>query len=50
MRRCLNGSFRVYGHDNQHLTPNGIKERGLLTLLALSPGQRRTRVWLQDKL
>lgn len=50
MRFCLNGPFRVYADDNRDLTPKGIKERGLLALLALSPGQRRTRAWLQDKL
>ena len=50
MRLRLNGPFRVYDDDNRDITPKGIKERGLLALLALSPGQRRTRAWLQDKL
>lgn len=31
-------------------TPRGMKDRGLLALLLLSPGQRRTRQWLQDRL
>lgn len=50
MRLRLNGPFRVYDDDDRDITPKGIKERGLLALLALSPGQRRTRAWLQDKL
>ena len=50
MRLRLNGPFRVYDDENRDITPKGIKERGLLALLALSPGQRRTRAWLQDKL
>jgi tetratricopeptide (TPR) repeat protein len=50
MRLRLNGPFRVYDDESRDITPKGIKERGLLALLALSPGQRRTRAWLQDKL
>lgn len=50
MRARVNGPFRVYDHTGQDITPLGMKERGLLALLLLSPGQRRTRVWLQDKL
>lgn len=50
MRFRLNGPFRVYDDAGCDVTPKGIKERGLLALLALSPGQRRTRAWLQDKL
>ena len=50
MRLRLNGPFRVYDDAGRDITPKGIKERGLLALLALSPGQRRTRAWLQDKL
>jgi hypothetical protein len=50
MRLRLNGPFRVYDDEDRDITPKGIKERGLLALLALSPGQRRTRAWLQDKL
>jgi tetratricopeptide (TPR) repeat protein len=50
MRLRLNGPFRVYDDLDRDITPKGIKERGLLALLALSPGQRRTRAWLQDKL
>lgn len=50
MRLRFNGPFRVYDDENRDITPKGIKERGLLALIALSPGQRRTRAWLQDKL
>ncbi len=50
MRLRLNGPFRVYDDEDRDVTPKGIKERALLALIALSPSQRRTRAWLQDKL
>ena len=50
MRLQLNGPFRIYDDQDRDVTPKGIKERGLLALLLLSPGQRRTRAWVQDKL
>ena len=50
MRFQLNGQFRVFDAADRDITPTGIKERGLLALLVLSPGQRRTRIWIQDKL
>lgn len=50
MRLQLNGPFRIFDDQDRDVTPKGIKERGLLALLLLSPGQRRTRAWLQDKL
>ena len=50
MRIQLNGPFRIFDDQGRDVTPKGIKERGLLALLLLSPGQRRTRAWLQDKL
>lgn len=50
MRLRLNGPFRVFDDHDGDVTPKGMKERALLALLVLSPGQRRTRVWLQDKL
>lgn len=50
MRLQLNGPFRVFDDQNRDVTPKGIKERGLLALLLMSPGQRRTRAWMQDKL
>lgn len=50
MRLQLNGPFRVFDDQGRDVTPKGIKERGLLALLLMSPGQRRTRAWMQDKL
>lgn len=50
MRARVDGPFRVTGDDGSDLTPKGMKERALLALLLLSPGQRRTRAWLQSKL
>lgn len=50
MRPRLNGPFRIFDDQDRDVTPQGLKQRGLLALLLLSPGQRRTRVWLQDKL
>lgn len=44
------GAFRIRDkHDDDH-TPHGMKERALLALLTLSPGQRRRRLMLQDML
>ncbi len=50
MRARLNGSVRVFDDDGADITPAGMKERGLLALLLASPGQRRTRIWLQNML
>ena len=50
MRVRINGPFRVKDDDGTDITPVGMKERALLALVLLSPGQRRSRVWLQDKL
>jgi tetratricopeptide (TPR) repeat protein len=50
MRLQLNGPFRIFDDQDRDVTPKGIKERGLLALLLMSPGQRRTRTWIQDKL
>jgi hypothetical protein len=50
MRVRLHGPFRVKDDDGTDVTPVGMKERALLALLLLSPGQRRSRIWLQDKL
>ncbi|MDX8350669.1 hypothetical protein SLH49_21985 [Cognatiyoonia sp. IB215446] len=36
--------------DGLDRTPKGMKERGLLALLAFAPSNRRSRSWLQDKL
>lgn len=32
------------------MTPRAVKERAVLAMLALAPGRRRTRIWLQDML
>ena len=50
MRARLNGTFRVFSDDGHDITPVGMKERGLIALLLASPGQRRTRIWLQSLL
>jgi hypothetical protein len=50
MRADIRGPFRVWDDSNADRTPPGIKARALLALLLLSPKQRRTRAWLQDKL
>lgn len=50
MKAFLRGPFRISDAQGVARTPKGSKERGLLALLLLSPGQRRTRIWLQDKL
>jgi hypothetical protein len=44
------GPFRLTGADGTDHTPRGVKERALLALVILSPGQSRTRAWLQGKL
>lgn len=44
------GTFRLCAADGTDQTPRGMKERAMLALLLLSPGQRRRRVWLQDML
>ncbi len=50
MRIRVDGPFCVIQNDGADITPKGMKERALFGMLALSPGQRRTRAWLQDKL
>lgn len=50
VRARVDGPFRITDQDGTDLTPKGMKERALLALLLLSPGQRRTRGWLQSKL
>ena len=46
----LVGSIRLTGSAGKDCTPNGRKACGILALLALSPGRRRARRWIQDKL
>lgn len=50
MRVRIHGPFRLTGPDGADRTPRGVKERALLALVILSPGQSRTRAWLQGKL
>ncbi len=50
MKAAVRGPFRVWDNKDVDRTPKGIKARALLALLLLSPRQRRTRAWLQDKL
>lgn len=44
------GPIRVLRSDGTDLTPAAAKVRGLLLLLAMAPGLRRSRAWLQDRL
>jgi hypothetical protein len=50
MRLRVHGPLRLTGADGTDRTPRGVKERALLALVILSPGQARTRAWLQGKL
>ncbi|WP_306131461.1 transcriptional regulator [Roseivivax marinus] len=44
------GPFSVTAADGTDLTPLGAKPQALIAMLALSPGMRRPRRWLEDKL
>jgi hypothetical protein len=46
----LAGPLRVSDVHGSDLTPTGQKAQGLLALIGTSPGLRRSRTWLQDKL
>ncbi len=46
----LRGRFLVLAPDGSDRTPSSKKGRALLALLTLSPGNVRSRVWLQEKL
>jgi hypothetical protein len=50
MKAEVRGPFRITDDAGVDRTPKGAKERALLALVLMSPGQRRTRLWLQDKL
>lgn len=50
MKAEVRGPFRITDATGVNRTPKGVKERALLALVLLSPGQRRTRAWLRDKL
>jgi tetratricopeptide (TPR) repeat protein len=44
------GRFKLVDESGYEVTPRGMRARALIALLALAPGHRRARVWLQDKL
>lgn len=44
------GAFRLTAPDGRDATPSGKRAKALLAMLALAPGGRRTRSWLQDRL
>ena len=46
----LGGPLELRDTDGNDLTPRARKAQGLLALLGTSPGLRRSRSWLQDKL
>lgn len=46
----LGGPLELRDTDGHDLTPRARKAQGLLALLGTSPGLRRSRSWLQDKL
>ncbi|WP_299771201.1 hypothetical protein [uncultured Tateyamaria sp.] len=46
----LLGPLRVVDAGGSDITPLGKKTQGVLALLAKSPGHRRARSWIQDKL
>lgn len=46
----LRGRFLVLAPDGSDRTPSSKKGRALLVLLALSRGNMRSRIWLQEKL
>ncbi|SLN72737.1 hypothetical protein ROJ8625_03875 [Roseivivax jejudonensis] len=50
IRVRLIGPLQVSDADGRDITPKGAKNQGLLALLALSPGMRRPRRWIEDKL
>ncbi|MEM6550456.1 MAG: hypothetical protein AAF713_22470 [Pseudomonadota bacterium] len=47
---ALMGCFRVSAANGGDLTPTGAKSKALLALLAVAPGGKRSRTWVQDKL
>lgn len=46
----LFGKFKLCDRRGNEFAPSGMKSRGVIALLALSPDFTRTRTWLQDKL
>ena len=50
IRIATRGAFAVTAPDGSDLTPRGKKTRGVLALLALSPGHKRERNWIVGRL
>ncbi|ETX30999.1 transcriptional regulator [Roseivivax isoporae] len=50
LRISVTGPLSVVTSDGREVTPPGAKTQGLVALLALSPGLRRSRRWIEDKL
>jgi tetratricopeptide (TPR) repeat protein len=46
----LLGPFRIRKGGGEDCTPRGRKSSALVAMLALSPENKRSRVWIQDKL
>ncbi|MDI1266176.1 MAG: hypothetical protein PS018_23275 [bacterium] len=46
----ITGPLKIHGFTGDDCTPRGRKACALLAMLALSPENRRSRVWVQDKL
>jgi tetratricopeptide (TPR) repeat protein len=46
----LLGPFRIQNGAGEDCTPRGRKACALVAMLALSPENKRSRIWLQDKL
>ncbi len=46
----ISGPLRALDATEEDCTPSGKKAQGLLALLALAPGHRRPRRWVEDKL
>jgi tetratricopeptide (TPR) repeat protein len=44
------GPIQLIDRDGCERTPKGRKARGILALLAVAPGNCRSRAWIQDKL
>ncbi len=50
MHITLFGPFGIAAPNGTDLTPTGKKAKALIALLALAPGGKRTRAWVQDRL
>ncbi|ETX16236.1 transcriptional regulator [Roseivivax halodurans JCM 10272] len=50
IRIDLIGPLAIRDGAGRDITPKGAKNQGLVALLALSPGMRRPRRWIEDKL